>query len=504
MSRTASAPGAPPGGALHGFFRKNALIGVAEIAGRLPLIFIAGYVARKLGPDTYGNWALVIAYAGLLGSMVTFGLPISISRLASVTSAGAARGYLQLAVGRAALGFAVVAIVTLAARPWIADLLGISSDHAWLLPLGCLVVTISGVEALLDAYFKSREQVGRQSASVLARSSIEVVSIFFGFSGLVSIPGLSKTTESLLLYLALSFVLKSCAYSLLVLVRAPRLQQPEREERRTFLSYGLPMIPAALVVFLTIQGDRLALGHLFDKDALGIYAFAAALAAYVGVLGYIINPLLLPRASKLYDGGDHEGVNRLFARSQQVYFVLYALVVTVLVLFSGEVIDLTAGDKYRNSAAVLVILAAAVGLEGLLGIFQWIFQLARRPALVLWFNVGYMLLNIAGVLVGAWLGGPAAVALGVLVTTVLANAIRYALARQLLPIRLEPAVAAGLVGLTVLSLLAWYGARPWSLGARAGVESALVLICAAAIAVVLRRRGFWPAKSAPAGSSAAT
>jgi O-antigen/teichoic acid export membrane protein len=475
---------------VQGFFRKNATIGLAEIAGRIPLIFIAGYVARKLGPATYGNWALVITYAVVVASVVTFGLPIAISRLGSVARAGTAKAYLRMGLRWSVIGFAAVTVVTLVARPWIAEALGMSKDRSWLLPLGCLIIAISGIEGLLQAYFPARELVARQSLFVLLRSVIEVVSILFGFSGAVHISGLSTTTSNLLVYLLTSLFLKSLVYSALVLFRAPKQEGLDPPERRTFLRYGLPMIPAALVALLMVQGDRLALGHLFDKDQLGIYAFAASLAAYVAVLGYIVNPLLLPRASKLHDAGDHANVGRLFRRSQQVYFGLYALVVSILVLFSHEIVDITAGQKYAASGLVLIILAASVGLDGLLGIFQWVFQLAKRPAYVLWFNVGYMLLNIVGVLIGAWIGGPVAVAIGILVTTVIANTVRYGISRHLLPVPIEPRVVAGLLALTLFSLFGWYVARDWAFGLRLLLEAGLIMLAGAILAHLLHRRGF--------------
>jgi O-antigen/teichoic acid export membrane protein len=468
-----------------GFFRKNAVIGMAEIVGRIPLVFTAGYIARTLGPSVYCNWALVITYSGLLVSIVSLGLPVSLSRLASVDTAPRARGYLNVALRASAVAIVPIALLTLVTLPWLARAIGLGPGLAWLLLLGCLVAIVNGFEALLDAYFKARELVARQSTFVLVRSCIEVLSIVLVFSGTLHLGNLHGA-KLLVLYAALNTTLKVVTYPLLVNIRAPRAEVPPPADRRTFVRYGLPMIPAGLVVFLTAQGDRLVLGHLFDKHELGVYAFGAALAAYMAYLGYAINPLLLPRASALHDAGDIGAVQRLFAQSQRVYLILYTAALAGLVLFSREVIELTAGKAYAGSQTVLIVLGAAVGLEALLGIFQWVFHLARRPRYVLWFNIAYMALNITGVIVAASFGGPAAVAVTVLVIVAVLNVARYAIARRMLPVRLEATTVLGLLGLGCVLAPGLVLARGWPLEWRAVLGVAIAGACAMVGAAAVR------------------
>lgn len=434
----------------QGFFRKSAVIGVAEIFGRLPLIFTAGYVAKSLGPATYGSWALVLAYQGLLISVVSLGLPTSLSRLASVATAARARGLFTLSLQLTSAVMILLAIVSFLARFPLADVVGLQHALAWLLAIGCVVAVTTGFEGLLGAYLKSRELAGRYAVSVVARSCIEVTAIYLVFAGVVHV-GHLHGAKLLLLYAAFVTVLKLVIYPLFVIVGSVRGERPSREERSVFLRYGLPMIPAGIVVFLTAQGDRLVLGHLFDKDQLGLYAFGAAVSGYMTYVGYAINPLLLPRASALHDAGDDASVRALFVQSQNVSMALYASGVAMFILFSHEIIRITAGPAYYRTANVMVLLAAAVGLEAVVGIFQWVFHLVRKPRYVLWFNLGYMLLNVGLVVAGALVGGATTVAAFVLVSVVVANIARYVVARRLLVIDLAKATAVGLVALAAVS-----------------------------------------------------
>src|SRR4051812_5751222 len=281
---------------MKGFFRKNAVLGFAEIFGRLPLVFAAGYVAKTLGPEVYGNWALVLAFTGVLVMFASLGLSSSLSRLASVATPEQARGYLGMALGMSVLTTLACGAPVAGLHNPLAHVFGLDDDVAWLLIPGAALALVGVTESLLDGYFKSRILVARGSLFILIRSLIECFAIISVFGGYISVPGIDGV-ELLALYVVINMTLKFIAYPFLVRFRAPPAERAPAEQRRTFLQYGLPMIPASIVVFLTAQGDRLVLGHLLSKEALGVYAFGASLAAYMMYIGYATNPLLLPRAS---------------------------------------------------------------------------------------------------------------------------------------------------------------------------------------------------------------
>ena len=65
---------------MDSFFRKNALIGLAEIVCRLPLVFTVGYLARSVGTEIFGNWALILAFQVFIVGIAGLGLSSSLSR----------------------------------------------------------------------------------------------------------------------------------------------------------------------------------------------------------------------------------------------------------------------------------------------------------------------------------------------------------------------------------------------------------------------------------------
>jgi PST family polysaccharide transporter len=455
---------------MNGFFRRNAILAAIEIVGRVPLLFTLGYLASSIGPDTYGDWALVLASVGILTSLGALGLSSSISRMASGAAPQEAKGWLVYALRTTTVVALAFGLLLALARQPLGAALGIEPNARDLLALGGVLAIAGTIEALLDAYFKARERIVSQAVLVVGRTCIEVATVILVFGTSVFS---TDHQGRLVLYVAITVAAKALLLYPWLILSGPRaVSSPDREARRMFLRYGLPMIPAGLVVWLTTQGDRLVLGHAVSSDALGWYAFGAALAWNLSYLGLAVYPLLLPRASVLHDNDQHDEVVTLFDASQRVYFALFAAVGVALALLARDIVDVTAGSDFAPAAPILLLLSLAVGLEGLLGIFQWVFHLLRRTTLVLAFNVLYMILQVISVFVVATVTGSilaaAWTALGVVVV---ANALRYAVARRLYVVRLQRTLLVAVVAVGVLIALAAELGQDLPLGVRLGLAA---------------------------------
>jgi O-antigen/teichoic acid export membrane protein len=190
-------------------------------------------------------------------------------------------------------------------------------------------------------------------------------------------------------------------------------------------------------------------------------------------VGYAANPLMLPTASKLHDGGDDEGVAKLFADSQRVLVALFVAAVAGIVLFTPEIVKLTAGDAYLGTQTVMIVLAIAVGLDAVFGIYQWIFHLVRKPHYILWFSLVYMTLNLVAVFAAGVAGDTTLVAFAALAVVLVANTARFVIARRFIPIRMTTGAAVGLAAFFVALIPMVLVVRDMSLAARIPVGLAL-------------------------------
>ena len=65
---------------MNSFFRKNVAIGLAELVCRLPLIFTVGLLARSVGTENFGNWALILVLQVFVVGFAGLGLSSALSR----------------------------------------------------------------------------------------------------------------------------------------------------------------------------------------------------------------------------------------------------------------------------------------------------------------------------------------------------------------------------------------------------------------------------------------
>lgn len=427
------------------FLLNNTIIGLSEIVCRIPLIFTVGYLARKIGAEAYGSWVLVLLFLGFLGNLAGLGLSAPISRLVPSCSPAKALGFLKLVIQSIGLCLFIMLFLTMLMKEAIGRVVGIPPEFQSLLIIGLLFVAGNTAEAMLDAYFKARALIRRQIALTFTRSMIEVIVVgsIFGtelFAGATAIYLLAA-------YIVAVFSLKLLVYPLLAFRGAGHAPEPiEAKERRDILRYGLTIMPAVLAMWLSSQGDRLVLSHLVDKADLGIYAFGAVLAVNLSYLGYAVYPLLLPNASHLFDKGDIAGIRKLFDDSQRVLLVLLVGALTLLALFSREIILWTAGAAFINSAKVLLILAMAISADLLFGIYQYVFHLVKKPKLVLWLNIGNTFVLFVSIYVAARFGGITFVPWTVMIVAMLYNGVRYLHARQYMQVAPSRFVVAGYFG----------------------------------------------------------
>lgn len=445
------------------------MIGGVEIVCRLPLVFTVGYLARTVGTEAYGAWALIQVFQLLLAGLAGLGLSSALSRLAATSGSEESKGLLLAALnqcGRVLLG--MLPIVWVGAGVLGAGL-GVPERFQGLLPLAVVFAAGGVADGLLDAYFKSREAVGRQILFVLARTAAEVVAVFGVFYFAAS-PDVAA--ENLLAgYMLAVAGVKLGLYPWLV--RRGKAVWPGKGERERFFAYGLPMIPVVLVSWFSSQGDRLILGRFLEPAQLGVYTFGASLAAYVIFLGYAIYPLLLGRASRLYDQGQTDALAQLFVSSQALFLALFLPMLITISLFRREIVTLTAGPAFLPAADILWVLTIGVGLEGTFGIYQYVFHLVKQPRWILWLSLAYAVMLAGCVTTVGFLGGTGLdAAWGIVGVAVVFQGMRFMLSRRLHPLSLRAPIPVALV----LGILAGWGLE-WLAGLWGMVSKGVLFLC---------------------------
>jgi O-antigen/teichoic acid export membrane protein len=450
------------------FAKKNIVVGMTEIIGRLPLLLTVGLLARSVGPEVYGSWAVILVYQALVAAITCLGLDSSLSRLATVADPAFARAYLALAIRTCAVALLPAAVFTVVLGSFLIPLLGVPEVMRHLLSASILLAALTTAEGLLSAYFKAREDARRYAAFVFVRSSVDIIAVLIVF---VLAPP-TEAVSQLWHYIFLVFGLKAVGYAVLGLVGAPPSAHVPAKQQHEFLRYGLPMIPAVLLSWFALQGDRLLLAHLTDAAALGVYAFGASLASYLVYVGYAVYPLMLTRSCQLYDAGNLVALKQLFSSYQIVMLAAYVAALGLIVPFARDGVVWLAGHEFESAAPMVVVLGVAVCVDRVFGVYQYIFYLVRRPSWILWLSLLNATLMALAIVAAVELSGIKAVPLAMLNTTVLYNGIRLAVTRWYLALPFPTGSVLGLAATIGVCWSATLGVWDWSLVARATVSCA--------------------------------
>lgn len=363
---------------------------------RLALGFFASIlIARSLGPDAFGIYAVLAAVVNLTGVFTDFGLTgAAVKRMAAnwphhpagVRETGHALFWLR--VGASGL---TVAIVILAAGPLASTILAVPQTLLHLALLGVVATAMSGA---LSAIFQATGHFGRVNALSLTNAGLTTLLAAI----LVMADRLTLVTALVVLGIGTSLASFAVGYRLLPhpwRLSIPSLRTLHSEGRMLF-DFGRWLWVAALFAILTAHLDVLLVNHWALPATVGAYALALNLATKVDVVNHSLYTVLLPAASAL--GG--KGAVQRYIRRGAIRSVLISLPLLCLIPLARPFVLFFYGPAF----------ASAIGLfQQLLGVV--LFDVFTTPFLLLAFSfnrprllaLADVLRTITLVLLAVWL-----------------------------------------------------------------------------------------------------
>jgi O-antigen/teichoic acid export membrane protein len=146
---------------------------------------------------------------------------------------------------------------------------------------------------------------------------------------------------------------------------------------REMLRFALPLMPAALALWIMALSDRLFIEKILDTREVGLYQAGASLATAVAMVTGAFVTAWGPFALSMQRQPDAPA---LYARGLLVYLALGGAMVGAVALFAPEALTLLAKPAYREAAAVVGILSLGVLANGLSTIASTGLSLAKKSA----------------------------------------------------------------------------------------------------------------------------
>ena len=341
-----AAPGDHPAAtdALRAMFSRDFVyLGVSALQVVLAAL-ITPILTRRLGVGQFGELALAIVVAQLLGVTFSFGLPFAAQKtFAGEDGDRRSRGVLAIS---AVLAVAASLVVVLAAPAW-GPALGLDrvlDARLAALWAGCFAVTLTSLGMLrsrdklrMAIFVGALQSLGAQAAGVLllywwaptVTSYLCGLIIGQGAAALVGLPALMPDWSAL---------------------AAIRRYGP------IFL-FGLPMVPQQLSGWILGVGDRVVVRHVLGSAAVGRYS----VAYNVGSLGFIllvfVNQAWMPR---IYAVADRVARSRLLASSRDMMNLLLIPVVCGLAAGAPLVLAVWVPQSFHPAELTPIVAIVAV------------------------------------------------------------------------------------------------------------------------------------------------
>lgn len=334
--------------------------------------FFKVYLARTLGAEALGLYALGMTIIGFVGLFNSLGLPMAAARF---VAAYCARGdYLKLSnFLRGSLGLltavnVVLVGIVLLAGPWLALHFYHAPKLSPYLWAFAAIMLLGVLNMFLGQVMAGYRDVARRTlithftgTPVNISVAVSLISLGFGLSGY-----LVAQVASALLVLGL---LGRSVWKMSPL--QARTEQSRLCINREVVTFSAVAYGIAALQFLLAQSDKIVLGYYLDAKAVGIYAVAMALVGFVAIALDSVNQIFSPIISELHAAENHAVLQQLYATLTKWVMVLTIPLALSMIVYARSLMSIF-GPSFQSGTTVVIIGAigqvfnCAVGSVGFL------------------------------------------------------------------------------------------------------------------------------------------
>ena len=365
---------------------QTALILGSRVVGAVSTAVLTIVLARLLGLDGYGDYALALTIATLAAMFASLGVDSATSRYVA-DGYNSGRGFGQvLRTGlrlRTIIAGTVFGLLIVIAAP-LASLFGE--------PGLTTAVQAAAIALFFSAGFSWSSGVfeGVQQGLMLALMS--VIKAIVEFVAVLAVLLLGFGVTAALLGNALSYAV-AVLVGLGVLRPYLRRRADAREVRASggdILRYGNHIWLAGVAWLLFERVDLVLLGAFIDSDAVGLYDAPWRVATILGLLGLSLASSVTPRIAS----AEPVAAGQLLTKALRVCLVFYVVLGVITAVAAGDLMTTLLGDEFARSAPVLQALLPYLVLIGLAPILSRALDYIGVAAVRKWIALGAFLINL--------------------------------------------------------------------------------------------------------------
>ncbi|MGD1911149.1 MAG: flippase [Rivularia sp. (in: cyanobacteria)] len=327
-------------------------------------------LARSLGSEGLGTYALVITWIGLLGLPAKLGFPQLLVRNVAIYSSQAKWDLLRGLIRRAyqitaALSLALAIVVAVLAWLW-----GKDSQIFLTLLVGLIALPLNSFRVLNQSVMSGLHKVvqGQLPENLIA----PLLMLLLTLSSYAIVD--NKIAPELVITFYVGVAVITVLIGLNQLSRALPSEMFTMEPHYTtwrWIQTAVPFMVFGALYMVNSQTDVIMLGAIKGAESVGLYVVANKISSLVIFILTASNSALGPNIASLYAVGKLAELERIISKASKVVLFFSCIIAISIFLFKNTLLGLF-GKEFLESQNVLVILMigqlvnAFVGPVGLL------------------------------------------------------------------------------------------------------------------------------------------
>jgi O-antigen/teichoic acid export membrane protein len=335
--------------------RHSIIYGLSVVISQIVSFFLIPVYTRYLTPADYGRLEIFQTTLSILGVILMMGLTSALfmsyfnydDEEKRKTLIGTTFFFLT------STSFLFLLILTAAAGDLSAVFFG-SIDYTFYFRIIFLTVFFNVGIATAFTVVRAREESRKYAIfaviQFLATAGLNILFVVALHRGVLGILEGGLIAASLLYFMLLRDVIKNAKLSF------------SMAELRDMLSFGLPLVPAGLGIWIMTMADRYFLQFLSTSQQLGLYSLGYKFGMVVQ--GLIVGPFTLAWGPFLWSVAKEKNAKEIYS-SVLTYFTLVAVAAAlVLSVLSKQVLEIMAAPAFYGAYQVIPLIAVSYVLYG--------------------------------------------------------------------------------------------------------------------------------------------
>jgi stage V sporulation protein B len=377
---------------------KNSVFNFIATASESLAALAAGIVlARYLGSEQYGVYALLMSFLSLATIVVSLGMGEMVKRFVAEAlgqqNSNAVKGYVRLNLVVRAIAALLTSLIIIGLADILAKLYDIPTNGFYFMLIAAsfipmtMFTTFRGIFAGFQKY----------EYSALLFSSVHVSRAVFGIIIVLLGYGIK---ELLILYIFIWIIGMIFGFFLLSrLVRLKDLFQKSLLDSpimKSAMKYSLAALGILGVdYFLWQNAEVLLLGIFSPSEEVGFYNIAFKIPSLtIALIPFVFGQVLLPAVSEQYGRGDMGKIKAIYSTSARYLMMISFPIAAVGIALAAPIIELLYGPEYAPSVIIMQIAFIPFGMRGLNYAVSSIIYGVKEPTYLLKIGIGLVIISI--------------------------------------------------------------------------------------------------------------